>query len=188
MNYPNLKAEPKGSMVKKIALLVVVLLAVLLGFAATKPDTFRVQREISIKAPPEKVFAVINDFHNWGSWSPWEKLDPTMKKTHSGPENGQGSVYEWEGNNDVGKGRMEITETSPAAKIMMKLDFLKPFEAHNFAEFTLEAKGDSTNLTWATYGPNPYFFKLISVFCSMDSMMGKDFETGLSNLKNIVEK
>jgi uncharacterized protein YndB with AHSA1/START domain len=171
-----------------IAIIVVVLIAALLGFAATRPDTFRVQRATSIKAPPEKIFALINDFHSWGSWSPWEKMDPTMKRTHSGAANGKGAVYEWEGNNKVGKGRMEIMDTSPPSKVTIKLDFVKPFEGHNIAEFTLEAKGDSTNVTWAMYGPNPYIAKLIHMFFNMDNMIGKDFETGLANLKTVAEK
>jgi uncharacterized protein YndB with AHSA1/START domain len=171
-----------------IAIIVVVLIAALLGFAATRPDTFRVQRATSIKAPPEKIFALINDFHSWGSWSPWEKMDPTMKRTHSGAANGKGAVYEWEGNNKVGKGRMEIMDTSPPSKVTIKLDFVKPFEGHNIAEFTLEAKGDSTNVTWAMYGPNPYIAKLIHMLFNMDNMIGKDFETGLANLKTVAEK
>src|SRR5207244_9369629 len=127
-----------------IAIVVVVLVVALLVFAATKPDTFRVQRSASIKAPPEKIFALINDLHSWGAWSPWEKMDPAMKRTHSGAANGKGAVYEWEGNHNVGKGRMEITETSPRSKDVIKLDFVKQFEAHNIAEFTLQGKRDST--------------------------------------------
>ena len=175
-------------MINIIAIIVVVLIAALLGFAATRPDTFRVQRATSIKAPPEKIFALINDFHSWGSWSPWEKMDPTMKRTHSGAANGKGAVYEWEGNNKVGKGRMEIMDTSPPSKVTIKLDFVKPFEGHNIAEFTLEAKGDSTNVTWAMYGPNPYIAKLIHMFFNMDNMIGKDFKTGLAKLKTVAEK
>jgi uncharacterized protein YndB with AHSA1/START domain len=151
-------------MLKTIAIVVVVLLAALLVYAATRPDTFRVQRSASIKAPPEKLFPLINDLHSWGSWSPWEKMDPAMKRTHSGAAYGKGAVYEWEGNNKVGKGRMEITETSPPSKVVIKLDFVKPFEAHNIAEFTLEPQGDSTNVTWAMHGPNPYIAKVIHIF------------------------
>src|SRR6185436_2103943 len=147
-------------MFKKIAISVVVLIAALLAYAATRPDTFRVERSASIKAPPEKIFPLINDFHKWDAWSPWEKMDPAMKRTHSGAASGKGAVYEWEGNDKVGKGRMEIAESSPPSKVAIKLDFLKPFEAHNTAEFTLEGKGDSTNVKWAMYGPSPYITKL----------------------------
>ena len=175
-------------MFKIIAIVVGVLLAALLIYAATQPDTFRVQRAISIKAPPEKIFPLINDLHSWGAWSPWEKMDPAMKRTFSGAASGKGAVYEWEGNHEVGKGRMEIMESSPPSKVVIKLDFIKPFEAHNIAEFTLESKGDSTNVTWAMHGPNPYIAKVIHIFFSMDSMVGKQFEAGLANLKTIAEK
>ncbi len=175
-------------MFKTVAIVIAVLLAALLAFAATKPDTFRVQRVASIQAPPERIFAFIDDFHSWGSWSPWEKLDPAMKRTHSGPANGKGATYAWDGTDKVGAGRMEITESSPSSRLTIKLDFARPMEAHNIAEFTLEPKGNSTNVTWAMYGPSPYLAKLMTVFVSMDSMVGKDFETGLANLKTVAEK
>ncbi len=167
--------------------LLVVVVAALLGYAAIKPDAFRIQRSASLKAAPDKIFALINDFHRWGSWSPWEKLDPALKRTYSGAANGLGTVYEWEGNKKVGKGRMEITESFPPSKVTIKLDFLKPFEAHNTAEFTLDGQGDSTNVTWTMDGRQPYMFKVMSLFFSMDKMVGKDFETGLANLKSLTE-
>jgi uncharacterized protein YndB with AHSA1/START domain len=175
-------------MLKKIAIGVAVVVAAVLGFAMTKPDSFRVQRTMKIKAPPEKIFPLINDFHSWSSWSPWEKLDPAMRRTNSGAAMGQGAVYEWEGNAKVGKGRMEITEVSPPTKVTVKLDFLKPIEGHNIAEFTLEPQGDSTSVTWVMRGPTPFLSRVIQVFISMDSMIGKEFETGLGNLKSIAEK
>jgi hypothetical protein len=112
-----------------IGIVAVVVIAAVLVLAATKPDSFRVERSASIKGPPEKIFGLINDFDNWRSWSPWEKMDPAMQRTYSGPESGKGSVYEWEGNNKVGKGRMEIIDAPPPYKVAIKLDFLKPFEA-----------------------------------------------------------
>lgn len=175
-------------MLKRIALVVVVLVAALLVFAATKPDSFRVQRTASIKAPPEKIYPLISDLKGWSAWSPWEKLDPAMTRTHSGAASGKGAVYEWDGNKEVGAGRMEIVEASPPSAVRIKLDFLKPFTAHNFAEFTLEPKGDATTVTWAMYGPNTYVAKLMSVFFSMDGMIGSYFETGLANLKAAAEK
>ena len=175
-------------MFKLIAIVVVVLIAALLIYAATKPDTFRVQRSASIKAPPEKIFPIINDFHNWGTWSPWEKKDPAMKRTLGAIASGKGAVYEWEGNNEVGKGRMEIAESSPPFKVAIRLDFVKPFEAHNTVEFALEPNGEATNVTWAMQGHTPYFAKIIHVFFDMDSMVGKDFEAGLANLKTIAER
>lgn len=175
-------------MLKKIAIIVVVLIAAILIFAATRPDDFRVQRAASIKAPPEKVFALINDFNRWGAWSPWEKKDPAMKRTFGAATSGKGAKYAWEGNKDVGKGSMEIAESSPSSKVTIKLDFIEPFEGHNIVDFTLEPKGDSTNVTWSMHGPMPFISKVISVFCNMDSMIGKDFEAGLSNLKAAAEK
>ena len=175
-------------MLKIISIIVVVLIAAVLGFAMTKPDSFRVQRTTKINATPEKIFPLINDFHSWASWSPWEKIDPAMRRTHSGAAMGQGAVYEWEGNSKVGKGRMEITEASAPSKVTIKLDFLKPIEGHNIAEFTLEPQGDSTSVTWVMRGPAPFISKVIQVFISMDSMVGKEFETGLGNLKSIAEK
>jgi len=175
-------------MIKTIAIVVVVLVAAVLGFALTKPDSFRVQRTTNIKASPEKIFPLINDLHSWSSWSPWEKLDPSMKRTNSGAAMGQGAVYEWEGNSKVGKGRMEITEVSPPTKVTIKLDFLKPIEGHNITEFTLEPQGDSTNVTWAMRGPSPFISKVFQVFISMDGMLGKEFETGLANMKSAAEK
>jgi uncharacterized protein YndB with AHSA1/START domain len=174
-------------MFRKIAIVVVVLLAAVLAFAAMKPDTFRVQRATSIKAPPEKIFPLISDLHNWHSWSPYEKKDPEMKRTHSGAANGKGAVYEWEGNGDVGKGRMQITDTSAPSRVTIKLDFVEPFEAHNIVDFTLEPKGDTTNVTWGMHGPAPFFSKVMQVFVDMDSMVGKDFEVGLANLKAVAE-
>ena len=174
-------------MLKTIAIIVVALIVGLLGFAATRPNTFRVQRATSIKAPPEKIFPLINDLHRWTAWSPYEKKDPTMKRTHRGAASGKGAVYEWEGNKDIGKGRMEITETSPPSRVTIKLDFVRPFEAHNVVEFTLEPAGDSTTVTWALHGPAPYISKVMSLFFSMDKMVGTDFETGLASLKAAAE-
>jgi len=178
-------------MVKKIAIVAVVLIAALLAYAATRPDSFRVQRQATIQAPPDKVFALIDDFHQWGAWSPWEKLDPAMKKTYSGAPSGKGAVYEWTGNGKVGTGRMEITDAAAPQKVAIQLDFLKPFEAHNVAEFTLAPSGGGdggTVVTWAMHGPSPYVAKLMGVFVSMDKMIGKDFETGLANLKTAAER
>ena len=175
-------------MVKKIAIVIAVLIAGILGFAATKPDTFRVQRAAAIKAPPEKVFELINDFKRWDAWSPWEKKDPAMKRTWGTATSGKGAKYAWDGNSEVGQGSMEIAESVPPSRIVLKLDFVKPFEGHNIVEFTLEPKGDVTNVTWAMQGPAPFITKVIQVFCNMDSMVGKDFETGLANMKAVAEK
>lgn len=173
----------------KIALIVIAVIVVaILVFAATRPNTFRVQRSASIKAPPEKIFPFINDFHSWGLWSPWEKIDPALKRTFSGAPSGKGAMYAWEGNSKVGSGNMEITESSPPGKILIKLDFIKPFEGHNVTDFTLEPKGDSTEVTWLMHGPVPYIGKIMHMFINMDKMVGGQFETGLANLKAAAEQ
>ena len=171
-----------------IGIVVVAAIAAVLIIAATKPDTFRVQRSATIAAPPERIFPHLNDFHRWPAWSPYERRDPAMKRTLSGPATGPGAIYEWDGDKNVGKGRIEITEVSPNARLALNLDMLEPFEAHNKAEFTLQPQGNATVVTWAMHGPAPYFSKILQVFCNMDRMVGGDFETGLANLKAIAEK
>jgi uncharacterized protein YndB with AHSA1/START domain len=175
-------------MLKAIALLLFVAIAGVLGYAATRPDDFRVQRSINIQAPPENVFAILNDLHNFPSWSPYEKLDPAMKKTHSGTAQGLGAVYAWEGNSEVGKGRMEIIESRPPNNLKIKLDFLEPFTAQNTAEYTLAPNGGATRMTWAMYGPQPLPAKVMGLFVDMDKMIGGQFEEGLAKLKALVEK
>ena len=174
-------------MLKIILIVVVVLIAALLAYAATRPSDFRVQRRASIKASPEKIFPLIADFHNWTSWSPWEKKDPALKRTFSGAPNGKGAVYAWEGNRDVGSGRMEITEASSPSKVKIQLDFIKPFEGHNVVDFTLQPVGGETNVTWDMAGHLAYVMRVFGIFFSMDKMIGKDFETGLANLKAVAE-
>jgi uncharacterized protein YndB with AHSA1/START domain len=180
-------------MIEIIAIIAVVLaiaIAVVLILATTKPDTLRVQRAATVKAPPERIFALINDFHQWATWSPWENKDPAMQRTYSGSASGRGAVYAWDGNKNVGAGRMEILDASLPSKIVIKLDFFKPFEGHNTAEFTMLPQGDAatTNITWVMHGPAPFMSKVMQVFMNMDSMIGKDFEIGLANLKRLTEK
>ena len=167
-----------------IALLLVVALAL---FVATRPSAFRIQRSATIEAPPEKIYPHIVDFHAWPAWSPWEKIDPALQRTYGGPASGPGAVYEWTGNKDIGQGRMEVLEAAPSSRVLIKLDFLSPFEAHNTAEFTLQPSGDGTNVTWAMYGPNTLMSKVMSLFFNMESMVGPQFEMGLSNLKALAE-
>jgi uncharacterized protein YndB with AHSA1/START domain len=175
-----------------IAAVLAIAIAIVLILAATKPDTFRVQRATTVKAPPEKIFPLINDFHQWGTWSPYENKDPAMKRSYSGAASGKGAAYAWDGNKSVGSGRMEILDTSAPSKIVIKLDFFTPFEGHNTAEFTMLPQGDATNMTtnvtWLMHGPSPFMGKIMHVFINMDRMVGKDFEIGLANLKKITER
>lgn len=173
-------------MIKTFIVLVVLLAAVLI-YAATKPDAFRVQRSIDIKAPPETVFPLINDLRIMQTWSAWEKVDPGMKRVHSGEASGPGAVYEWEGNKEIGWGRMEIIESAPS-RITIQMDFIKPFAAQNTLEFILQADSGSTRVTQAIFGPSPYISKLMGLVCSMDKMIGGKFEESLAGLKAVAEK
>ena len=178
-------------MLKILAVIAVILAVVVAGiliYAATKPDSFTVKRTASIKAPPERIFALVNDLHGWGAWSPYEKKDPDMKRTFGGAALGKGAIYQWDGNKNVGSGSMEIIESAPPSKIVIKLDFLKPFEGHNTAEFTMDPKADNTTVTWAMYGPSSYMFKAMGIFMDMDKLIGNDFAAGLANLKAVAEK
>ena len=170
-----------------VAIVLAIALAIVLILAAAKPDTFNVQRATTVKAPAEKIFPLISDFHQWGTWSPYETRDPAMKRSYSGAASGKGAVYGWDGNRNVGSGRMEILETSAPAKIVIKLDFIKPFEGHNTAEFTILPQGDATDVTWMMHGPAPFMSRLMQVFMNIERMIGKDFEIGLANLKKLTE-
>lgn len=175
-------------MLKTIAIALVVILALIVGLALTKPDTFTVQRTAVIKAPPEKIMPLISDFRNWPSWSPWEKLDPNMQRTLTGANSGKGAIYNWKGNSDVGQGRMEIIEFNPPTKVVIKLDFIDPMESNNVTDFVLTPQGENTTVTWTMNGPMSFMFKLVSVFRSTDAMVGRDFEKGLAQLKAVAEK
>jgi uncharacterized protein YndB with AHSA1/START domain len=171
-----------------IAAALAIAIAIVLILAAAQPATFSVRRATTVEAPAEKIFPLINDFHQWESWSPYENKDPAMKRTYSGAASGRGAVYAWDGNKNVGSGRMEILETSVPSKVVIKLDFITPFEGHNTAEFTMLPQGDATNLTWVMRGPMPFMMKVLHVFINMDRMIGKDFEAGLANLKLLTER
>jgi uncharacterized protein YndB with AHSA1/START domain len=172
----------------KLALIVVAgLIGLVLVLAAMRPDTFTVERKAVIKAPPDRIFPLIADFHAWTSWSPWEKIDPGLKRTYSGAPSGKGAAYAWEGNSKVGSGAMEITEATPPGRIVIKLDFLKPFEAHNVTQFTLVPSGESTEVTWTMTGPAPFMAKIMHLFMNMDKMVGGQFAEGLNNLKTVAE-
>jgi hypothetical protein len=164
-----------------VAVVLVVAVVVVLAIAASKPDTLHVARATTIQAPPEKIFPLIDDFRRWTEWSPYEGRDPDMKRTY-GPR-----TYEWDGNRNVGAGRMETLESSPS-RIAIKLDFLRPVEGHNVAEFTLEPSTAGTRVVWSMHGPAPFLSKLMQVFINMDRMIGRDFEAGLAGLKAAAEK
>jgi uncharacterized protein YndB with AHSA1/START domain len=175
-------------MFKIIVIALVLAVGGLLLFASTRPDEFRVQRSAVVKAPPEKIYPLIVDLKGWQAWSPWEKKDPAMKRTYSGPAQGLGAAYAWEGNKDVGAGRMEITEATPSSKVVFKLEFLKPFEATNTATFTLQPAGEGTTVTWVMDGKANILSKVMGILFDMDKMIGKDFEAGLESIRAVAEK
>jgi len=169
-----------------IAIVLALAVAGVLGFAASKPDRFEIRRAASVNAPPEKIFPLINDLHAQASWSPFEK-DPNMKRMHSGAPEGKGAVYEWDGNREVGAGRISIKDSTPS-RIMLDLEMTRPFAARNEVEFTLVPNGGNTTIvTWAMRGPQPFLGKVINLFIDCEKMVGKQFEQGLANLKAIAE-
>jgi len=179
---------PENFMFKSIGIVVVVLIAGVLVLAATRPDTFSVQRTTSIKAPPEKIFALIDDLHRFNTWNPYEKKDPNLKGSYSGAASGKGAKYSFDGNGNVGKGSIEITDAMPPQRVSMELHMTAPIEARNDIEFTLEPRGDVTHVTWAMHGPVSFPGKIMHLFFNMDRMVGGDFEAGLASLKAAVEK
>jgi hypothetical protein len=188
-------------MIRTIAVAVALVLAAgigaVLAYAATRPDSFRVQRTTRIEAPPQAIFPLVNDLHSFARWSPYEKKDPAMKRTYSGAASGKGAVYEWDGDRNVGQGRIEIIDASPPSKVTLALDMIRPFAAHNTVEFTLEPRGEAssgaatpgtaTDVSWSMHGAVPYLAKVVHVFIDVDRMVGRDFEAGLAELKALAE-
>lgn len=172
---------------KVIGGLLVVAIVVVLGLAMRQPDVFTVQRTATLQAPPEKVYAVLEDFRRWHEWSPFER-DPAMKRTISESARGKGATYAWDGNSEVGAGRMEITDAQPPSKLVLKLDFIKPMATSNVVEFTVVPKGNASDVTWSMRGPMPFISKVFCVFVDMDKMVGKDFEAGLAKLGAVAAK
>jgi carbon monoxide dehydrogenase subunit G len=175
-------------MILKIVIAIVALILAVLVYASSKPDTFRVQRSIVVNVPPEKIFALINDFHKWDRWAPQDQQDPTMHRTYSGPAEGKGAVSEWTGSGSTGQGRMEVVESTPPKTVTIKVDFVKPFAAHNTNQFVLEPTGAATRVTWTIDASNLYAMKVMSIFVNIQKEFGKHMESGLSSLKAAAEK
>lgn len=174
-------------MAKKIGLGFLALLAVLILVISTRPESFRVERSAQVNAPAAAVYPLINDFHKWNQWSPFEKIDPNMKRNYEGPGEGPGAVYTWAGNDQAGEGRMTITDVKPNELVNIKLEFTKPFAATNQAIFTLQPSQGGTRVTWAMEGKNNFVSKAMSLFMSMDSMVGGQFEKGLADLNTAAQ-
>jgi len=167
---------------------IVVAVAAVLVYAATRPDVFRVARSTTIQAPAEKIFPLINDYRRWPAWSPYENKDPRMKRTYGARTSGKGATYAWEGDSNVGAGNMSIADAIPPSKVLIKLNMVRPIEAHNDVAFTLEPQGETTTVTWDMQGSVPYLAKVMHVFIDVDKMVGNDFEAGLAKLKSVAEK
>ena len=174
-------------MLTVLIVIAVIVIGVLVA-ASMRPNSFAVQRSAQMRAAPDAIYPLIADFREWPRWSPWEKLDPNMKRTLSGAPSGTGAIYAWEGSGKVGAGRMEIRDVAPPSKVVIQLDFIEPFEGHNVAEFALVPKGEATDVQWTMRGPAPFMTKLMGLFMNMDKMIGRDFERGLANMKAAVEK
>ena len=174
-------------MLAYIAIGLAALFVLFLIVVAMQPSGFRIARSASIAAPPATVFGLVNDFHKWGAWSPWEKLDPALKRTYEGPAAGPGAIYSWTGDKRVGEGRMTILESRASELIRIKLEFLKPFKATNTAEFAFKPEGAGTRVEWTMTGTNNFVFKAFGLFMNMDKMIGADFEKGLAAMKAAAE-
>lgn len=174
-------------MLKKVSLAIVVLLAAVLLFAATRPGSFEVQRTTSVRAPADKIYPLIQDMRQFNSWNPYNQKDPNAKGSYSGPAAGPGARYAFEGNKDMGKGSLEITDVQAPSRVAMRLRMVEPFAGENDVEFKLSPRGDGTDVTWAMRGASPYLAKLAGLFFDMDQMIGRDFETGLQSLKSKAE-
>jgi uncharacterized protein YndB with AHSA1/START domain len=174
-------------MLRKIAIAALLAIVVFIAVVVSRPSHFHVERSARMAAPPDVVFSFINDFHRWPSWSPWEKLDPGMKREYSGAEQGKGAAYEWSGNDEVGRGSMRIIESQPPNTVAITLEFKEPWQATNATLFHIGPDADGSRVTWGMDGENGFMFKAVGLFMDMDEMVGKDFEAGLDNLARIVE-
>jgi hypothetical protein len=170
-----------------VAAAVALAVGVLAVLVAMQPSEFRIERSATIAAPAPVVFAPVNDFRNWQAWSPWAELDPAAKSSFAGPRAGNGAAFAWSGSSQVGEGRMTITESRPSELVRIKLEFLKPFEATNTAEFTFKPQGERTAVTWSMYGHNDFVGRAVGLFVNMDKVLGEEFEKGLASMKSVAE-
>jgi hypothetical protein len=173
----------KAVIIKRSFISLAAIVAGFVGVVAMRPDTFKVERTAAMAAPASVVFAQVNDFHNWGAWSPWEKLDPDMKRAFEGPRAGAGSSYSWDGSDAVGAGRMTILESRPDELVRLKLEFFRPMEDVCTTDFAFKPEGNRTGVTWIMSGKHTFISKVICMFMNMDTMIGGDFERGLAQLK-----
>ena len=174
-------------MLKKIVIGLIVIVAGFLVVVSRQPSEFKLNRSQKMNAAPKIVFEQVNDFHKWQVWSPWAKKDPQAKGTFEGAPAGEGAQFSWDGNKEVGAGRMTITESRPNELIRMNLEFFKPFKAAHNAEFTFTPEGEGTVMSWTMSGKQNFVGKAMCMFMNMDKMVGGDFEKGLAEIKTISE-
>jgi hypothetical protein len=173
---------------RRVLLLVLLAAAAFAAYVATRPSAFRIERSAMIDASREVVFSNLEDFHRWGAWSPWEKLDPGMERSYDGPSSGVGASYHWRGNREVGEGRMTVTESKPPAQLAIRLEFIAPLAATNDVVFSVSPHiAGTTEVRWAMAGSNGFVAKAIGLFMDMDAVVGGDFEKGLADLKRVSE-
>jgi len=176
-------------MLRKLAIaagIVGIAIAGMLAYAATQPDDFRVARSASIKASPERILPLVSDLRRHREWSPWEQKDPGMKRSYSGAASGKGQVYEWDGNSEIGAGRITIAKAS-AQRVVFDMHFLRPFDSRSTGEIAMQPKGETTDVTWSIHGRQAFIGKVMGLFFSMDAMIGREFEGGLAKLKSVTE-
>jgi uncharacterized protein YndB with AHSA1/START domain len=174
-------------MLKKILILLVLLIIGLGGYIALQPDNFRIERRMTVDAPPQEVFAQVNDFRKWDDWSPWAKLDPDATVAFEGPRAGQGAVFKWAGNDKIGQGTMTLVASKPGEFVRVDVEFVKPFEGKSTSEFTFRPQGDRTQVTWTSYGPMTFLSKAMCLIMNMEKMLGPDMEKGLVQMKAVAE-
>jgi uncharacterized protein YndB with AHSA1/START domain len=174
-------------MALQIGIGLLALIALLVVLISMRPARFRIARSAEINASGERVFSLLNDFHEWAKWSPWEKLDPAMKKTFNGAEAGKGARYSWLGNSKAGEGHMTILESKPNELVLLELEFLKPFPAKNKTTFKLSSSAGGTEVQWIMEGEHNFSGKAFALLMNMDKFLGKDFEQGLANLNTAAQ-
>lgn len=175
-------------MLKKTLVVLAVLLVGFVVVVAMQPSSYRYERSATMAAPPSAVFEQVNDFHKWDAWSPWKALDPAAKTEHSGAPSGKGAVFSWDGNDEMGAGKMTILESRAPEHVQIDLEFFRPFAGKALTAFDLRADGANTHVTWSMAGENDFVCKAFSLFCDMDEMIGKDYDKGLAAIRAIVEK
>lgn len=174
-------------MMQKILVGLIATIGSFVALILLQPSDYRVSRTMVMSAPAPDIFAQIDNFHRWQAWSPWAKRDPAAKASFDGPASGKGAVFAWSGNNEVGEGRITLTESRPGESVTIKTDFVKPFVGTSYSDFSLKPDGSGTSVSWTISGQNDFIAKAICLFVSMDKVLGGEMEKGLAGIKQLVE-